>query len=442
MFNRPSVCVQSLLLLLVTCALAGCAMPAVPRVGVHGPTAFAGRLWIVDDADTLLERLAPVFVTANIAPAAPEPPADPAALARWERPVSAWMDLELRAIADESLSPPRAARRLMLLSVAMNDTLSLGATTREAGMELSDDAALAEAAARLLIAGHPLLAPAINADAEVAAWAGYWRGDASPAAVANGRQLGAAVAEAVLTWAMADGSGELRPNIELPVAKPGVWVPTAPKFDLPQEPEWQRVATIAIGDPAALRLPPPPAWGSPAMDEQISGFVAAQSALTVEQRTAAARWAGAAGTVTPPGQWVEIARELIEREGISPAEAAGIYAALGVALHDGAVACWETKYHYWLARPIQVVQHEQPAWTPLLLTPPHPSYPSGHAVFSSAAAEVLAAAFPADAAGLAAQAEEAAASRISAGLHWPIDGVAGLEQGRQVAALVLARLVE
>jgi hypothetical protein len=64
-----------------------------------------------------------------------------------------------------------------------------------------------------------------------------------------------------------------------------------------------------------------------------------------------------------------------------------------------AIACWDTKYTYDFWRPVTAIQNadqdgndatvQDANWTPLLLTPPHPTYVSGHSTFSRAAAEVM-----------------------------------------------------
>jgi hypothetical protein len=61
---------------------------------------------------------------------------------------------------------------------------------------------------------------------------------------------------------------------------------------------------------------------------------------------------------------------------------------------------------------------------------------------SGTAAYVLGALFPAEAARLAAMADEAGESRLYAGIHYRFDKNAGLGIARQVAALALARDVD
>lgn len=72
-------------------------------------------------------------------------------------------------------------------------------------------------------------------------------------------------------------------------------------------------------------------------------------------------------------------------------------------------------------------------------TPNHPSYTSGHAAFSAAAAEVLAYFFPSDASQFQKLAEEAAISRIYGGIHYSFDADAGLSQGKAAAAFDITK---
>jgi membrane-associated phospholipid phosphatase len=106
-----------------------------------------------------------------------------------------------------------------------------------------------------------------------------------------------------------------------------------------------------------------------------------------------------------------------------------------MAAMDATIACYDAKYTYWLIRPYRA----DPAITTPIGRPNHPSYPSSHACSSAAAANVLAALFPANAAQLDAMADEAGESRLYAGIHYRFDKNAGLRIGRQVAALALSR---
>jgi membrane-associated phospholipid phosphatase len=108
---------------------------------------------------------------------------------------------------------------------------------------------------------------------------------------------------------------------------------------------------------------------------------------------------------------------------------------------DAAIACWQAKYRWWTKRPVTVIRdHRDPGFMPHLVTPAHPSYPSGHASTSGAAAVVLAAFFPDETAKLQAMAKEAGMSRVYGGIHFRSDTEGGLELGRKVGLRALARL--
>ena len=86
----------------------------------------------------------------------------------------------------------------------------------------------------------------------------------------------------------------------------------------------------------------------------------------------------------------------------SPTEAARYLALVNVALADAAVAAWDGKFTYNIARPVTYLRNHPTVsaypndgyWTPLgqvasngavqNVTPPFPAYPSGHAVFGAA----------------------------------------------------------
>ena len=104
--------------------------------------------------------------------------------------------------------------------------------------------------------------------------------------------------------------------------------------------------------------------------------------------------------------WNRIALFLGAERHTTLEENALIFAAVNVAMADAAIACWEAKYFYVTWRPVTAIRladtDGNPAtsgdasWTPLLITPPFPEYPSGHSTVSAAAATVLAHYFGSD----------------------------------------------
>ena len=107
-----------------------------------------------------------------------------------------------------------------------------------------------------------------------------------------------------------------------------------------------------------------------------------------------------------PLQWNRIARTVSAASGLDLWENARLFALLNMALADGYIGSWETKYHYNYWRPVTAIQLAEtdgnpdtiadPAWEPLEPTPPIPDYDSGHSVEGGAAAEVLQRVFKTD----------------------------------------------
>jgi membrane-associated phospholipid phosphatase len=331
--------------------------------------------------------------------------------------VGPWIDLELRSIAAHATNPARASRALAHVSVAVD--LAARAGGRHA------DEAVAGAASTVLVSFFP--DEADQAQALV---------DAQAPRRGLAFLLGRLVGQALVERAQRDGAAP--PTPVTPPVGPGLWVPTPPAYAPPLEPQAGTWRTWHLRDGAALRPGPPPAPGSAADRADIEAVYDVWRALTDEQRAIADRWADGPGTETPPGHWNRIALELIDAAGWSTIRTARAFSLLNTAQADAFIACWDSKYAYWRERPVTAIRRElDPAWTPHLVTPPFPSYGSGHSTTSGAASTVLAALFPSRADDLRAWAEEAAVSRLYAGIHFPTDNEVGLALGRAVGQVAL-----
>jgi hypothetical protein len=284
---------------------------------------------------------------------------------------------------------------------------------------------------------------------------------ADPAAAALSAAYGQALAAHILAWAATDGGAAIE-NLGFPVSyepagSPADWVPTSlvALQQTPLLPGWGRNRAFAMPDGAACPLPPPPDYSEAAASdfhaEAMEVYETAR-ALTDEQKLIARFWSDDPMlSPTPPGHWISIALQLVEREDLAPREATDLLARLGVVTADAFIGCWRTKYDYDLLRPVTYIRRLiDKDWQPLLITPPFPEYPSGHSTQSAAAAEVLTAVFGDGFAftdetqvedGLPARsfpsfraaAEEAALSRLYGGIHFRAAIDRGLDQGRCVA---------
>jgi hypothetical protein len=241
---------------------------------------------------------------------------------------------------------------------------------------------------------------------------------------------------------------------------PAYWVPTPPAFLPALQPYWgtNRCFVLPAGDAC------PPGDHPPFSDDPSSAFFAeaievleAVRDLTPEQETIARFWSDDPGTTsTPPGHSISIATQVLRREDASLATAAETYARVGMAVCDAFIACWNAKYAYNLLRPVTYLQRLlDPGWSPILVTPPFPEYPSGHSVQSGAAFQVLTDLFgdgyafvdhTHDARGFAPRsfgsffeaAEEAAISRLYGGIHFRSAVEKGITQGRCIGRVVSA----
>ncbi len=384
-----------------------------------------------------------------------------AAIRRWSdgAGVLPWTTIALDLVKRSRRNPVRAGRALALLHAAINDAATAAYDAKEAyfrerpavvepailqqrpitpGLSTfpSEQAAIAGAASTALTYLFPeepaerivaLGTDAANACLQAGA---NYRSD-----VAAGLALGRAVGERAVSRGKADGS-ERDWDGSRAHSGEGSWAATPPRYiPEPLEPMAGTWKTWAVRDAAALRPPPPPVWGTAVWRAELDAVRQATARRTPQQAEAALFWAGNDGTVTPAGIWLEIARDLIRRDRLDTPQAARVLAMTSIAMADAFVCCWDAKYTYWIARPIQ----GDVRLDVLFPTPPFPSYTSGHATISGAAAAVLGGLFPSDAHDLDARAVEAKNSRLWAGFHYPIDNDVGLAHGRQIGRLVLER---
>jgi len=146
-------------------------------------------------------------------------------------------------------------------------------------------------------------------------------------------------------------------------------------------------------------------------------------------------WADGVGTYTPPGHWNAIAAEDFAKKNYSEVRFARNMALLNMAEMDAAILCWNTKYYYYNPRPSQM----DAGIKTLTGVPNFPSYISGHATFSGAAAAILGHILPDRAAAYNAMAEEASMSRLYAGIHYRVDCTAGAAAGQSVGNYAIQR---
>ncbi len=302
----------------------------------------------------------------------------------------------------------------------------------------SEDAVEAGVNQALLLALFPTSASEINAKAAEQIEVAQLAGRASASDVAAGLALGKAVAAIFLARAGSDGmkaaggtAAQWQALADAATARGEIpWKsldgpprpPMLPLFGKVKA--WQLSPANIISE----RPGPPPSTSSAQMQQELTTVRNAVNNLSREQQATVYKWADGPSTFTPPGHWDFIAVPYIVAANQSEVRAARSFALLNMALHDAAVACWETKYFYFNPRPSQL----DPSIRTETALPNFPSYESGHATFSSAANEVLSYLFPTGASYFNSQLQEAALSRLYAGIHYNIDMTTGIDHGKRV----------
>ena len=355
-------------------------------------------------------------------------------------------------IGQKRLNPVRASRAIALLNAAMYDATVAAwdakyaynlASPEQASPSVrpfvyappipsfpSEHAAIASAAAAVLSYLFPEDAAYFAAQAAEAGESRIWAGTNFPSDVEAGRTLGELVGAAVVERAKHDGANAVYPARTYPTG-PCLWIPVA----APAEPNagyWRPWVLHSGADVVAV---PPLACGSPEYQAEIDEVRWVKDHLTPEQKAIADFWAFPTGTFTPLGYWdKQAANSVHETMRYNTPRAARALALVGVSLADSIIACWDTKYDvYSRERPWMAI----PGFVPYLPKPGHPSYTSGHATSSAAAAELLAYLFPPKAAQYRGEADEAALSRLYGGIHFRSDNENGLAQGREVARIII-----
>lgn len=363
-----------------------------------------------------------------------------------------WSELLLEKIAQNRLNPVRASRAIALLQVAIYDAIIASwdakfAYRLESPVEMSrrirplvevpdypsfpsEHSAAASAAAAVLSYLFPSDAEQFYSLAEEAGKSRVWAGANFPSDVEAGRELGEQVGTLVVERGIRDHSDSIFSG-SIPTG-PGFWTPPPSGALLePMAGFWQ---TWILRSGSEVWINPPPPFGSSDYLAEVEEMISIAAGLTDQQKAIADFWADGAGTITPPGHWLQIAGEVVnEAYKDNPPRAARAMALVGVSVADAFITCWNYKYIYWTARPDQVI----PGFVPYIRTPPFPGYPSGHSTQSGAASEVLTYLFPDQADTFRQMAEEAAISRLYGGIHFASDNNNGLVLGRKIGQRVI-----
>lgn len=280
--------------------------------------------------------------------------------------------------------------------------------------------------------------------------------------------FGQAMASAIYEYSKTDGGHEqyVEP-FQLPYTWPtkdGAWVPTGATAN-PLAPKWgdnRPFLTVNITEcqPGAHC-----AYSILSTDEfhrEAMNVYNVVSNATAEELEIAKFWADDPfNTCTPTGHTFNIMVQLLEEHDANLAMSAVGFAKLAIAENDAFIACWKSKYDYFLIRPVTYIRENiDPNFNTLIGTPPFPAYTSGHATEAAAGSRIFTNMFTSgdgyyqftdrtqlqfgfsvrNFSNFDAMATECANSRLYGGIHYNMDNSNGLKMGKAVGDNVNTRI--
>ena len=266
----------------------------------------------------------------------------------------------------------------------------------------------------------------------------------------EGLRVGREVAEKLFALRKDDGSAASAPYEFGKGA--GVYQATPPMNMKPILPHWGNVKPFLLTSAKQFPMAGPPPLDSPAFAkdfDEVKRLGSKNSTdRTSEQTAIAIHWVG---SEVPPLN--AVARAVSAAKKLSLVDNARFFALLNMAMADSLIAGFDSKYKYNFWRPVSAIRAVDPSWEPLIVTPPHPDYPSGHCLGAGAAVAILQAINGTDTfsashvyppLGVVRRwerfsqiAKEVEDSRVWGGIHFRSADEHGTQLGRQVAEFAL-----
>lgn len=254
-------------------------------------------------------------------------------------------------------------------------------------------------------------------------------------------------------------------------------------------PHWYRVKTFALASPDQFRAPEPPRVGSERLKAEIDEVLGFNAGLTDEQKAIVEFMRDGPGSTGQSGHWLRFAQDISRRDRHGLDQDVKLFFQVGQCAHDAFIAAWDSKRYWDTSRPWTLVRHYYGGqtirgwggpgrgtvemtgadWYPyspyVFVSPPFPSYVSGHSAVSAACAETMRLFTGSDRLEvelirkpgeitepgfegtevalwlptLTGAAEMAGISRIMGGYHIQSDNLEGLKMGRKVGEVVHQR---
>ncbi len=285
------------------------------------------------------------------------------------------------------------------------------------------------------------------------------------------------VVAAILQWSKKDNYAQTRTAEKYAVQNniDGRWIPTPPMYAQSLEPHWNQIRPILLDSASEFCPIPAPAFNvtdkNSVYYKSVLEVKNTVDSLTEEQKSIADFWddnpfkltvVGHASYATkkfsPPGHWMNIVGIAAKQANADFNKTVAAYTLTSIALFDGFISCWNQKFISNTSRPETVInKFITDSWRPYIQTPPFPSYISGHATISAAAAEVMTNFFGNNMAfkdtsllefGIKSRtqqsfrlaAKEAAMSRLYGGIHFKYDNDEGNIVGTKIGEFVVKKI--
>ena len=188
-----------------------------------------------------------------------------------------------------------------------------------------------------------------------------------------------------------DGASVDRPWSPPPAA-PGVWQLTPPSFGPAVRAGQGEARPFLLAANDQFRPGPPPALDSTAYSSALAEVhdvgSAGSTTRTPAQTDVARFWAQSSYSA-----YVQVLRSVLASDQRPLAWTTRFVASFHAITVDAQIAIYEAKYTYVFWRPVTAIRAGGVAadadWTPLIATPRHPEYPSGHTGYAGAAQAVF-----------------------------------------------------
>lgn len=294
--------------------------------------------------------------------------------------------------------------------------------------------------------------------------------------ISNSLSYAEEISKQVLKYAKADQYNRISNYPRYSASnKEGEWHPTPPGFFPPVEPYFNTVRPFMIDSSSQFRPARPIPYSKDKRSEfyrmLLENYVTGGDRLTAEEREIAAFWdcnpfalknrghlLVGMKKISPGAHWMGIAGIACKKDKRDFSQSMEVLTMVAIGLTDSFIGCWDEKFYSNRVRPETAIRNLiDPAWKPLLQTPPFPEYLSGHSCISSTSAAVLTHYFGDNFEytddvevryglkerrfkSFKAAAEEAAISRFYGGIHFmdAIDN--GMEMGYKVGELMVNKI--